>query len=83
MFKAINVHVGQTVDMFRSRWNNYKDNSRKFYRGEGCIRRHLDEHFQLPGHTGILQDTFVTLIDKTDPSAPTNREDYRIHTLKT
>ena len=32
---------------------------------------------------GFLQDTYVTLIDKTDPRAPTKREDYWIHTLKT
>ena len=27
-------YVGQTVDIFRNRWNNYKDNARKFDRGE-------------------------------------------------
>ena len=81
--KCLKQYVGQTVDMFRSRWNNYKDNSRKFDRGEDCMQRHLYEHFQLPGHTGFLQDTYVTLIDKTDPRAPTKREDYWIHTLKT
>ena len=37
------------------------------------MQRHLYENFQLPGHTGFLQDTYVTLIDKTDPRAPTNR----------
>ena len=47
------------------------------------MQRHLYEHFQLPGYTGFLQNTYVTLIDKTDPRAPTKREDYRIHTLKT
>ena len=62
--------------MFRSRWNDYKDNSRKFGRGEDCIQRHLCEHFQLPGYTGFLQDTYVNLIDKTDPRARTKREDY-------
>ena len=62
--------------MFRSRWDNYKDNSSKFDIGEDCMQRHLYEHFQ-------LQDTYVTLIDKTDPRAPTKREDYWIHTLKT
>ena len=46
------------------------------------MQRHLYEHFQLPGHTGFLQDTYVTLIDKIDPRAPTEREDYQIHTLK-
>ena len=43
----------------------------------------LYEHFQLPGHTVFLQDTYVTLIDKTEPKAPAKREDYWIHTLKT
>ena len=66
--------------MFRSRWNNYKDNSRKCDRMhatvEDCMQKHLYEHFQLPGHTGFLQDTYVTLIDKIDPRAPTEREDY-------
>ena len=53
------------------RWNNRKDHSRKFDRGEGCMQRHFYEHFQLPGHTGFLQDTYVTLIVKKDPRAPT------------
>ena len=69
--------------MLRSQWNNYKDNSRKFDRGEGCIQRRLYEYFQLAGHTGFLQDTCVTLIDKTDPRAPTKRENYWVHALKT
>ena len=70
--------------MFRLRWNNYKDNSRKFDGGEDCMPRHLYEHLQLPGHTGFLQDTYVTVIDKIiDPRTPTKREDYWIHTLKT
>ena len=30
-------YVGQTVDIFRNRWNNYKDNARKFDRGEHCM----------------------------------------------
>ena len=47
------------------------------------MQRHLYEHSQLPGHTGFLQNIYVTLIDKTDPRAPTKREDYWIHTLKT
>ena len=47
------------------------------------MQRHLREYFQLPGHTGFSQDTYVTLIDKTDPRAPTKREHYWIFTLKT
>ena len=72
---------GQTVDIFRSRWNNCKDNSKKLDR-EDCMQRHLYKHSQLPRHTGFLEDTYVALTDKTDPGAPTKCEDYRIHTLK-
>ena len=46
------------------------------------MQRHLCEHFQLPGQMSFLQDTYVTLIDKTGPRAPTKREDYWIHTLR-
>ena len=69
--------------MFTSRWNNYKDKSRKFDRVGDCMQRHFYEYFQLPGRTGFLQANYVTLIDKTDPKAHTMREDYWIHTLKT
>ena len=46
-------YVGQTVDEFRHRWNNYKDNARKFEREERCMQRHLYEHFNLLGHSGF------------------------------
>ena len=46
-------------------------------------KRHLYEHFNLPDHSGFLNDVSVTLIDKTDPTDPTKREDYWIHILKT
>ena len=69
-------YVGQTVDEFRHRWNNYKDNARKFGRGEHCIQRYLYEHFNLPGHTGFLNNVSVTFIDKTDPKDPIKQEDY-------
>ena len=81
--KCLKQYARQTVDMFTSRWNNYKDKSRKFDREGDCMQRHLNEHFQLPGRTGFLQANYVTLIDKTDPKAHTKREDYWIHTLKT
>ena len=59
--KCLKQYVGQRADIFRLGGNNYKDNSTKFDRGEDCIQRRFYEHFQLPGHTGFLQDTFVTL----------------------
>ena len=37
--------------------------------------------FKIPGHTGFF--TYVTLIGETNTRAPTKREDYWIHTLKT
>ena len=81
--RCLKQYVGETVDEVRHRWNNYKDNTRKFVRGEHCMQRHLYEHFKLPGHLGFLNDISVTLIDKTDPKDPTKQEDYWIHTLKT
>ena len=47
------------------------------------MQRHLYEHFNLPGHSGFLNDVSVTLIDKTDPKDPTKRQDFWIQTLKT
>ena len=76
--------------MFRSRWNSYKVNSRKSCRGEDWVQIYLFKHssyqvilafFKIPGHTGFF--TYVTLIGKTNTRAPTKREDYWIHTLKT
>ena len=30
-------YVGEKTDTFRLRWNNYKDNDRKFQRNESCM----------------------------------------------
>ena len=76
--RCLKQNVGQTVDEFRHRWNNYKDNTRKFERGEQCMQRHLYEHFNLPGHSGFLNDVSITLIDKTDLKDPTKQEDFWI-----
>ena len=80
--RCLKQYVGQTVDEFRHRWNNYKDNARKFERGKQCMQRHLYEHSNLPGHPGILNEVSLTLIDKADPKGPTKREDFWIQTLK-
>ena len=76
-------YVGQTTDKFRMRWNNYKSNSKKFNKNERCFQEHIFRHFQEKGHTGFLNDVSIRLIDKTDGSNPTKREDYWIKTLKT
>ena len=43
-------YVGETTDAFRLKWNNYKDNDRKFQRNESCMQQHLYEHFYSEGH---------------------------------
>ena len=47
------------------------------------MQRHLYEHFNLPGHSGFLNDVSITLIDKTDLKDPTKQEDFWIQTLTT
>ena len=36
----------------------------------------LSEHFAVDNHNFFLNDCSITLIDKTDSSDPTRREDY-------
>ena len=47
------------------------------------MQQHLFEHFSEEGHHSFLEDVSVTLIDKTDPSNPLQRENYWRITLKT
>ena len=76
-------YVRQTIDQFRSRWNNYKSDSRKNGQGATCMQQHLFNHFCTSGHCGFLEDVSLTFIDKTDPSDPLKRKDYWKSTLKT
>ena len=69
-------YVGQKVDQFRSRWNKYKSDSRKYSRGGFCMQQHLCNYFCTSGHAGFLDDVSIRFIDKTDPSDPLQREDY-------
>ena len=41
------------------------------------------EHFSSNDHNGLLEDCSITLIDKTDGSDPTRREEYWRRVLKT
>ena len=54
----------------------------EFDRGEDCMQRHLYIHFQLPGHTGFLQDTYVTLIDQTYPRHSLSVNNTGVTTLR-
>ena len=76
-------YVGSTTDKFRLRWNNYKENDRKALRGEEHMQPELFEHFAGDNHNCFLTDCSITLIDKTDGSDPTRREEYWRKVLKT
>ena len=76
------VIVGETTDTFRLRWNNYKDNDRKFQRNESCMLQHLYEHFCSKGINGFLGNVSTSLIDKTDGFQPKKRENYWMKTMK-
>ena len=75
--------TGHTTDNLRGRWNNCKSKSKGFKRGEKCIEKHLYNHFKDEGHTEFLGDVSIALIDKTDGSNPTKRENYWMRNLKT
>ena len=76
-------HAGSTTDKFRLRWNNYKENNRKAKRREEHMQSLVFEHFSINDHNGFLEDFSITLIDKTDWSDPTRREEYWRRVLKT
>ena len=76
-------YLGQTVDIFHSRWNNYISNDRNYLAGERCMQEHIFEHFKSEAHTGFLENASVTFIDKTNSQNPEKGENYWIHTLKT
>ena len=48
-----------TVDDFRLRWNNYKNNNKKYLRKEACMQQHLFEHFSSKDHRGLLDDISI------------------------
>ena len=70
-------YTGQTVDEFRYRWNNYKDNNRKSLKGNECKQAGFFAHFQSLDH-----HTEITFIDKTDLSNPTRCKEFWIDRLK-
>ena len=47
------------------------------------MQKHIFEHFNSEGLTGLLENVSVTFIDKTDSQNSQKRENYWIHTLKT
>ena len=71
-------YVGQTVDNFRNRWNNYKCNDKKSSKSQLCFQEHIFNHFDRLGHSRLLENVSVTFIQKTFQSLKS--ESYWIHT---
>ena len=51
---CLKQYVGQTVEDFRLRWNNYKSNDRKYPKLESCMQQHLFERCNSEGHHCFL-----------------------------
>ena len=47
------------------------------------MQEHSFRHSDSEDHNGFLENASITLIDKTDGRAATNKEDYWSRTLKT
>ena len=71
------------TNKFRLSWNNYMENNRKAKRREEHMQPLIFEHYFSNDHNGFLEDCSITLIDKTDGSDPTRREEYWRRVLKT
>ena len=46
---CLKQYVGQTVEEFRYKWNNYKDNGCKYQEYGTCMQQHLFEQFSKEG----------------------------------
>ena len=80
---CLKQYVGQTVEEFRCKWNNYKSNGHKCQEDGTSMQQHLFEHFSEERHHSFLEDVSIAMGDKTDPSNPLQRENYWRSTLKT
>ena len=79
------LYGGNTTGHFRSRWANWKSDTRKAECGnmKNVKQKFLQSHFLLRDHQGFLKDVEVRLIDKTQSSDPTKRVLYSMRTLRT
>ena len=59
------------------------DNQRKAKRGKDHSQKYFHEHFLSHDHNGLINDTKIIFIDKTDPLDPSRREEFLRAKLKT
>ena len=67
-------YVGSTVEIFRFKWNNYKNCQREAVQGGTPPQSFFLQHFLREGHHGLGKDCLITLVGKTDSSDPTRQE---------
>ena len=82
---CVKQYIGNTIDHFRSRWNNYKSDVRKpeSSNKENVKQKLLRSHFLQNDHQGFLKDVEARMIDKTQCSDTTKREFHWMKTLVT
>ena len=51
----------QTIDQFRSRWNEYKSDSSKHHQGAACMQQHFFNPFCTSGIRGFSEDVSFKL----------------------
>ena len=76
-------YVGSTTAKFRFRCNSFKENDKKTPRVEKHMQPDLSEYFAADNHNYFLNGCSIPLIDKTDGSDLTRREEYWRKVLKT
>ena len=82
MFVVFGI-TGSTRDRFRLRWNNYKCCQRNAADGGTPNQNYFHQHFSSDDHNGLMNDSEIIFIDKTDLSNPTRRELFWMRVLKT
>ena len=71
--------MGQTVDEFRQKWNNYKPNNRIYVRNIAFFQKHFFQHFNSHVWNGFLDDTLskeISVMSKTNSPNTGNQRDY-------
>ena len=48
-------YTGETTVQFRNKWDNDKDNARKFDKNQTCMQGHLYKHFRNERRKGLFE----------------------------
>ena len=67
-------YIRQTVDIIPSRWNNYKNNDRKYLAGDPVCKNNYLTTLTVRVILAYFEKVFVTLNDKTDSQNPEKKQ---------